>query len=56
VKETILKPGHRWKDNIKMGLQDIGLGGLDWIDLAQDRERSVGQSVSYLVCVKHTVI
>jgi hypothetical protein len=31
-------PGRRWEDNIKMGLLDIGWGGMDWIDLAQDRD------------------
>jgi hypothetical protein len=28
-----------WEDNIKMDLQEVGWGGMDWIDLAQDRER-----------------
>jgi hypothetical protein len=28
----------RWEDNIKIDLQEVGLGG-DWIDLAQDRDR-----------------
>jgi len=31
------KPGRRRKDNIKMDLQEVGLGGMDWTDLAQDR-------------------
>ena len=29
----------RWKDNIKMDLQEVGCGGMDWIKLAQDRDR-----------------
>jgi hypothetical protein len=29
----------RWEDNIKMDLQVVGLGGMDWIDMAQDRDR-----------------
>ena len=29
----------RWEDNIKMGLQAVGCGGMDWIELAQDRNR-----------------
>jgi hypothetical protein len=29
----------RWVDNIKMDLFDIGWGGVDWIGLAQDRDR-----------------
>jgi hypothetical protein len=28
-----------WEDNIKMDLQEVGWGGMDWIDLAQDRDR-----------------
>jgi hypothetical protein len=28
----------RWEDNIKMDLREIGWGGIDWIDLAQDRD------------------
>jgi len=33
------RPRRRWKDNIKMGLQKMGCGGIDWIELAQDRDR-----------------
>jgi hypothetical protein len=29
----------RWEDNIKMDIQEIGFGGMDWIKLAQDRDR-----------------
>jgi hypothetical protein len=29
----------RWEDNIKMDLQEVGWGGMDWIDQAQDRDR-----------------
>jgi hypothetical protein len=29
----------RWEDNIKMDLQEMGCGDMDWIGLAQDRER-----------------
>ena len=29
----------RWEDNIKMNLAEEGCGGMDWIDLAQDRDR-----------------
>jgi len=29
----------RWEDNIKMDLQEVGYEGMDWIELAQDRDR-----------------
>ena len=32
------RPRRRWKDNIKMDLQDVGCGDIDWIELAQDRD------------------
>jgi hypothetical protein len=38
-KRPLGRPRHRWIDNIKMDLLDIGLGGVDWIGLAQDRYR-----------------
>ena len=28
-----------WEDNIKMEIQEVGCGGMDWIELAQDRDR-----------------
>jgi hypothetical protein len=33
------RPRHRWKDNTKMDLQEVGWKGVDWIDMAQDRHR-----------------
>jgi len=32
-------PRRRWENNIKMDLQEVGCGGVDWIELAQDRDR-----------------
>jgi hypothetical protein len=32
-------PGSRWEDNIKMDLQEVGCGGMDWIELAEGRDR-----------------
>ena len=29
----------RWEDNNKMDLQQVGCGGMDWLELAQDRDR-----------------
>jgi len=34
-----LRRKRRWEDNIKMDFQEVGTGGMDWIDLAQDRDR-----------------
>jgi hypothetical protein len=33
------RPRRRWEDNIKMDLQNVGGGGGDWVELAQDRDR-----------------
>jgi hypothetical protein len=38
-KRQLGRPKHRWEDNIKMDLQEVGCGGMDWIDVAQDRVR-----------------
>jgi len=38
-KRPLGRPRRRWEDNIKMDLQEVGNGGIDWIELAQDRER-----------------
>jgi hypothetical protein len=39
-KRPLGRPRRRWKDNNKMDLQEVGWGGsMDWIDLAQDRDR-----------------
>jgi len=38
-KRPLRGPRRRWKDNIKMDLQEVGCGGMEWIDLAQDRDR-----------------
>jgi len=37
-KRLLGRPRHRWEDNIKMDLQELGCGGMGWIDLAQDRD------------------
>ena len=33
------RPRHRWEDNNEMDLQEVGCGGIDWIELAHDRDR-----------------
>jgi hypothetical protein len=33
------RPRHKWEDNIRMDIQEVGCGGMDWIGLAQDRDR-----------------
>ena len=38
-KRLLGRPRRRWEDNIKMDLQEVGVGGGDWMELAQDRDR-----------------
>jgi hypothetical protein len=38
-KRLLGRPRHRWVDNIKIDLREIAWGGMDWIDLAQDRDK-----------------
>jgi hypothetical protein len=38
-KRPLGRPRHRWVDNIKMDLEELGLGGKDWIDLTQDGDK-----------------
>jgi hypothetical protein len=37
-KKPLGRPRHRWEDGIRMDVREIGLGGVDWIRLAQDRD------------------
>ena len=39
MKEPLGRPRHGWEDNIKMDPQEMRWGGIDWIDLVQDRYR-----------------
>jgi len=38
-KRPLGRPRRRWVDNIRMDLQEVGCGGMEWIELAQDRDR-----------------
>jgi len=38
-KRQLGRPRRRWEDIIEMDFQEVGCGGFDWIDLAQDRDR-----------------
>jgi len=37
-KRPLERPRRRWEDRIKMDLQEVGCGGMDWIDVAQERD------------------
>jgi hypothetical protein len=38
-KRPLGRPRHKWENNIRMDHREIGWGGMDWIDLAQDRDQ-----------------
>jgi hypothetical protein len=38
-KRPLGRPRHRWEDNVRMDLQEVGCGGMDWMELTQDRDR-----------------
>jgi hypothetical protein len=38
-KKPLERPRRRWEDDIRMDLREIGWGGMDWIDVAQDRDQ-----------------
>jgi hypothetical protein len=38
-RRSLVRPRRRWEDNIRMDLQEVGCGGMDWIGLAQDTDR-----------------
>ena len=38
-KRPLGRPRRRWEDNIKMDHEGVGCGGMDWIELAEDRDR-----------------
>ena len=38
-RRTLGRPERRWEDNIKLDIQEVGCEGIDWIELAQDRDR-----------------
>jgi hypothetical protein len=38
-KRPLGRPRYRWEDNIQMDLQEVGCGGMEWIELAEDRDR-----------------
>jgi hypothetical protein len=50
-KRPVGRSRRRWVDNIKMGFREIGWDGMDWIDLAQDRDRW-----RYVVHVLHVLL
>jgi hypothetical protein len=41
-RRSLGRPRRRWVDSIKMDLREIGWDGIDWIDLAQDRDQCRG--------------
>jgi hypothetical protein len=47
-KRLLGRPRHRWVDNIRMDLREVGWGDVDWIGLAQDKNRWIALMNSVL--------
>jgi len=47
-KRPLGRPRRGWEDNIKMDLQEVGCGGMDWIELAQDRHRCLALVIAVM--------
>ena len=39
LKRPLWRPGHRWEDNIKIDVEEVGWGGMNGLDLAEDKDR-----------------
>jgi hypothetical protein len=53
-KRQLGRPRRRWEDNIKMDLQEVGGGCGDWMELAQDRDRSTSIPTVNMWCAHTT--
>jgi len=49
-KRPFARPSFRWEDNIKMNLQEMGCGGMDWIELAQDSDKCGNELSDSIKC------
>jgi hypothetical protein len=50
-KRPLGRPRRRWEDNIKLDFQEVGCAGMDWIELAQDRDR-LGTLVNEVIKIR----
>jgi hypothetical protein len=57
-KRQLGRPKRRWEDNIKIDHQDVGCKGMDWIELAHDRDRwrALVNAVMKFPCPQNAVI
>jgi hypothetical protein len=56
VKRPLGRPRHSWVDNIKMDLREIGSGGMDWIDVAQNRDQWRALVSTVITFVFHKIL
>jgi hypothetical protein len=55
-KSPLGRPRHRWMDSIKMNMREIRWGGVDWIDLAEDRDQWMASENTVMnLLVPHSV-
>jgi hypothetical protein len=58
-KNTLGRPRHKWENNIKMDLWEVECEGMDWIDVAQDRDEwqaLVNVKLIYSVKTRHILV
>ena len=60
-KRPLGRTRRRWEDNIKVDVQEVRCGGIDWMELVQGRDRKQGSGENYImrsfvICIPHPIL